>query len=80
MADQGRAITAGAVNVMLLLNPADVYRLLNLTASQDVSGYAGVAGLGARAGPPPALLVGTLLLWIVAPLLGAVAAFARRQV
>jgi Cu-processing system permease protein len=79
-ADQGKTITAGAVNLMLLLNPADVYRVLNLTASQDVGGYAGVAGLGAHAGLPPGLLIGTLILWIVAPLAGAVAAFSRRPV
>ena len=80
VADRGRTITAGAVNLLLLFNPADVYRVLNLTASHDVSGYAGVAGLGVRAGLPPGLLVGTLILWIVAPLAGAVAAFARRPV
>jgi Cu-processing system permease protein len=80
VADQGKTITAGAVNVLLLLNPADVYRVLNLTASQDVSGYAGVAGLGVRAGLPPSLLIGTLILWIAAPLAGSVAAFARRPV
>jgi Cu-processing system permease protein len=80
VADQGKTITAGAVNLLLLFNPADVYRVLNLTASQDVSGYAGVAGLGVRAGLPPGLLIGTLLLWILAPLAAAVAAFARRQV
>jgi Cu-processing system permease protein len=80
VADQGRTITAGAVNLMLLLNPADVYRVLNLTASQNVGGYAGVAGLGVHAGLPPGLLIGTLILWIVAPLAGAVAAFSRRPV
>jgi Cu-processing system permease protein len=80
VADQGKTITATAVTILLLLNPADVYRVLNLTASQDVSGYAGVAGLGARAGLPPALLIATLALWIAAPLVGTVAAFARRPV
>ncbi len=79
VADQGRTITANAVNLLLLFNPADAYRVLNLT-SQGVSGYSGVAGLGARAGFAPGLLVGTLILWIIAPLGGAVAAFARRPV
>lgn len=80
VADQGRTISAGAVSWLILLNPADVYRVLNLTASHDVSAYAGVAGLGARAGLAPGLLIGTLALWIAAPLAGAVAAFARRPV
>ena len=56
VADQGRTVTAGVLNVLLLLNPADAYRLLNLTASPDVSGFAGVAGLGARTGLGPAVL------------------------
>jgi Cu-processing system permease protein len=80
VADQGRTITTGAVNALLLLNPADVYRILNLTASQSVGGYAGVAGLGARAGLAPGFLIAALLLWILVPLGGAVAAFARRPV
>jgi len=54
--------------------------LLNLTASPGVSGYAGVAGLGARAGLSPGLLLGALVVWIIAPLGAAVAAFARRPV
>ena len=61
VAGQGRTLTAGAVNVLLLLSPADVYRLLNLTASPGVSGYAGVAGVGARAGLSPGLLLGALV-------------------
>ena len=80
VADQGKTITTGAVNVLLLLNPTDVYRVLNLTASQNVGGYAGVAGLGVRAGLSPGLLIGTLILWIAVPLAGAAAAFARRPV
>jgi len=80
VADQGRTITAGLVNVFLLLNPADAYRVLNLTASPDVSSFAGVAGFGARSGLGPSLLVGSLILWTLAPLAGAVALFARRPV
>ena len=39
VADQGRTVTADVLNVLLLLNPTDAYRLLNLTASPDVSGF-----------------------------------------
>jgi len=79
-ADQGRTVTADVLNVLLLLNPADGYRLLNLTASPDVSGFAGVAGLGARTGLGPAVLVGALAAWVVVPLAAATVLFARRQV
>jgi Cu-processing system permease protein len=80
VADQGRTVTAEGLNVLLLLNPADAYRLLNLTASPDVSGFAGVAGLGGRTGLGPAVLVGALAAWVAAPLAAAAALFARRQV
>jgi Cu-processing system permease protein len=78
--DQGRNVTPEVLNVLLLLNPADVYRLLNLTASNDVGGFAGVAGLGANAGLGPLALIGALAAWMVAPLVASVALFARRQV
>lgn len=78
--DQGRNVTPQMLNVLLLLNPADVYRLLNLTTSNDVSGFAGVAGLGAGAGLGPWSLMGALSAWMVAPLVASVALFARRQV
>lgn len=80
VADQGRTVTAETLNALLLLNPADAYRLLNLTASPDVSGFAGVAGLGARTGLGPTVLLGALAGWVVAPLTAAAALFARRQV
>ncbi|HLW91807.1 MAG TPA: ABC transporter permease subunit [Roseiarcus sp.] len=80
VADQGRTVTADVLNIMLLLNPADAYRLLNLTSSSDVSTFAGVVGLGARAGLGPGLLLGALCAWMAAPLAAATALFARRQV
>jgi Cu-processing system permease protein len=80
VADQGRMVTADVLNALLLLNPADVYRLLNLTATPDVSVFAGVAGLGAHTGLGPAVLVGALVVWMVVPLAAAIALFSRRQV
>jgi len=79
VADQGRTVTADALNLLLLLNPADAYRLLNLTASLEVSGFAGVAGLGARTGLGPGALLGALAAWVFVPLAAATALFARRQ-
>jgi Cu-processing system permease protein len=79
-ADQGRTVTAKVLDVLLLFNPADAYRLLNLTSRTDVSGFAGVAGLGASTGLGPATLLGALAAWMVVPLAAATALFARRQV
>jgi Cu-processing system permease protein len=79
-ADQGRTVSAMMVDILLLLNPTDAYRLLNLTGMDSVSEFAGVAGLAGQTGLSPLLFLGALLAWIVVPLGGAVAVFARRPV
>ena len=63
----------------MMLNPADVYRLLNLTAFRDVSVAAGMAGVvpAGTAGPP--LLVAVLLLWTALPVAAAWLGFRRRE-
>jgi Cu-processing system permease protein len=80
VADQGRNLDASAVSWMLLLNPADAYRLLNLAGTSTVSVFAGVSGLASQAGLSPAASLGSLVLWTAAPLAFATALFARRQV
>lgn len=80
VADQGRNVTPAMLNALLLLNPADVYRLLNLTTNNEVSGFAGVAGLGAGSGLGPWALTGALAAWMIAPLGASVVLFSRRQV
>jgi len=77
--DKGRVISAGMLDVLLLLNPADAFRVLNLTGSGGVSQFAGMAGLSEDAGLSPAVLVGALLLWTLLPLGGAALALGRRQ-
>ena len=79
VADQGRTITADLLNWLLLLNPADAFRLLNLTGTANVSALAGMAGLAAEARLGPAVLVAALVLWAAVPLAAAGAVFARRQ-
>lgn len=79
VADQGRIVSSQVLDILLLLNPADVYRLLNLTASDSVSVYAGMAGPGDASRLAPTLLVCALGLWVVAPLGLATAIFTRRQ-
>jgi Cu-processing system permease protein len=79
VADQGRMVTAGRLGWLLLLNPADAYRLLNLTGFANVSMIAGMAGLGAQSRLGPGLLVAALGCWTALPLALAAALFARRQ-
>jgi len=79
VADQGRTLDAAAVSWMLLINPADAYRLLNLADTSLVSAFAGVAGLSAQAGLSPAASIASLTLWTIVPLATATFLFARRQ-
>lgn len=53
---------------LLLANPADVYRLLNLTAFENVRKFSGMAGLSEQAHFAPAVLLVALLVWIAVPL------------
>jgi Cu-processing system permease protein len=78
VADQGRHITAGLFNHLLLLDPADVYRLFNLTGFK-VSAFSGMAGLAEQAQFGRVTLLAALLAWIVAPLTLAAFLFRRRQ-
>jgi Cu-processing system permease protein len=80
VADQGRTLTPEVVNLLLLLNPADAYRLFNLTGFANVSVFAGMAGLAETLRLPPALLLTALAAWIAVPLTLAAMIFQRRQV
>jgi Cu-processing system permease protein len=77
--DQGAVITPGILNVLLLLNPADVYRLLNLAGSAEARLFSGMAGVAADAAIDWRILAAALGAWIVLPLALAAGLFARRQ-
>jgi Cu-processing system permease protein len=79
VADQGRRLTADALKWLLLLNPADAYRLLNLTGFENVSMFSGMGGVAEQAQLAQPVLLAALALWSVLPLAAAVALFARRQ-
>jgi Cu-processing system permease protein len=80
VADQGRVVGEYGLNALLLLNPADAFRLFNMTATESVSVYSGMAGAGDPAAAAPAILLTTLAAWILVPLVVAVAVFHRRAV
>ena len=79
VADQGRTISASALNVLLLANPTDVYRMLNLAGTTSVSAFAGMAALGNAVAVAPAVLVAALFIWMLLPLALAAHAFSRRE-
>ncbi|KAE9496616.1 copper ABC superfamily ATP binding cassette transporter, membrane domain protein [Neisseria gonorrhoeae] len=45
-----QVITAPVVETVLLFNPTDIYRLLNLTGYENTAMYAGMAGLSGQIG------------------------------
>lgn len=77
--DQGRTISASVLNALLLANPTDVYRMLNLAGTGGVSAFTGMAALGKAMTLAPGLLMAALLLWMMLPLLLAAHAFSRRE-
>lgn len=76
--DQGRIVGTQLLNLLLLLNPTDIYRLFNMTASESVSVYSGMAGPGDPAALAPSVFIAALVAWIAVPLALAIAAFRRR--
>lgn len=75
--DQGRSVTAGLLNVLLLLNPTDAYRLVNMDGA--AASISGMGGMASRAAIAPATLMAALLAWIAAPLAAAMLVFARKE-
>lgn len=78
--DQGRHVTPTILDVLLLANPADVYRLFNLTGFANVSEFAGMAGLAEQMDISKGTLAVVLAAWIAVPLSLAALVFARREV
>ena len=78
--DQGRTLTPALLDALLLANPADVYRLFNLTGFSGVSEFAGMAGLAEQMELGKGVLAAVLLAWIAAPLSLAALVFARREI
>lgn len=79
VADQGRTVSAAVLDILLLFNPADAYRLFNLSGSEAVSLYSGMAGLGEVGRLSPAMLLAALAAWVVLPLVSAILVFQRRE-
>ena len=71
IADKGQHIGAAALNALLLANPTDTYRLLNLSGNV-------ASGLGAQGGIAHGVLALVLLAWIAAPLALGIFLFRRK--
>lgn len=79
VAGQGQALPSGLLDLLLVANPTDAYRLLNLSSggASALSGMGGIAGHTQLSTP---VLIGALGLWTIVPLAVANIIFARREV
>ena len=79
VADQGRTISATTLNWLLLLDPADVFRFINLAGMSKASVFAGMSGLAEQLQFGRGVLIAALAAWVVVPLAFATLIFARKQ-
>ena len=80
VAGEGHYVTPEILTWLLLLNPADAYRLFNLAGLGGVSTFAGMSGLSEQIELAPAALVAVLAAWTVVSLALATALFTRKAV
>ena len=77
--DGGGMINETLVKWLMLANPADSYRMFNLTSSSGTALLSGMAGLAADYRESDTSLILIMLSWIIGPLILACAIFRRRQ-
>jgi Cu-processing system permease protein len=80
VANEGEGISQSLFNTVLMLNPTDVYRMLNSTGTTGTGLVSGMTSLGAELAPTSVRLWSALSIWILAPLGLAVALFRRRDI
>jgi Cu-processing system permease protein len=76
---QGQGLDKSVLDLLLVANPVDAFRLLNLTGTETVRTLSGMAGLGGGNGLPFEALLLSLVLWTGIPLLAAIVTFMRRE-
>jgi Cu-processing system permease protein len=79
LADAEQAISEQVMTTLLLLNPTDAYRILNLTSTDSISEAVGLADIAASSGISlgvPLLVLGA---WLLGALLVATWVFYRRE-
>ena len=80
LADKNHVIQSKLLAVLILFNPADVYRLFNLTGS-DISALAsGMSGITQSGLLSPSTLIITLIIWLLIPLMLSIYIFQKREV
>jgi Cu-processing system permease protein len=78
-ADESHWIGPDLFRALMLINPADAYRIFNLSGDGNVALMSGMAGLGRQAAFNAALPLAVLAAWIVVPLAAAGALLERKD-
>lgn len=79
VAAQGRSLPGGLLDFLLLANPTDAYRLLNL-GNGGAAALSGMGGLAKTSILTGEVLLLALCLWVAAPLALASLTFSRREI
>lgn len=79
MADSNHAISNDLLALLILINPADVYRLFNLAGSELSALVSGMTDIAQSDLLRPSALLSDMLLWLVMPLCLSVYIFNRRE-
>lgn len=80
VADKEGTLAGATLDALLLANPADVFRIFNLSLSAGAGALSGMAGISQNVSLTFPSLLAALVLWTIAPLGLAIWLFARREV
>jgi len=80
LADKSHVIQSKLLAVLILFNPADVYRLFNLTGSELATLVSGMSGVAQTDLLAPLTLIMTLLLWLLVPLMLSIYIFQKKEI
>jgi Cu-processing system permease protein len=75
---KGVGFSPGLLSILLMANPTDAYRLLNL-GSETAGSVSALSGLAAGSKLSPTVLMASLALWVAVPLSLAMLRFSRRE-
>ena len=77
--DKEQMIGQQLFSMLMLISPADSYRIFNLSMFDGVSQAAGIAGIASEAGMSSVLLISVMLMWVIVPLTITLLVFKRRE-
>ncbi len=80
VADQGESMRASIFNILLMANPADAFRIFNLTGFSINASLSGMAAVAGQSALPVYISLISLAFWIFAPLSLANIIFSKKEI